>query len=147
VTAAFALGLVLRATAPTHVAQTWQFESLLPYPATVAAATYTGSELRSTFCALAKNALYPSTPTCQANGDAPGQGLLRLQASSAAKLRADEQRVLAAASGVRPLSRLQLMPRGPAVTGTPTGLRTAPGWLVVLAGVLLLPLPGRRLPS
>lgn len=142
--AAFLLGLLLRASAPTHVAQTWQFESLLPYPATVAAATYTGTEIRTTFCKLAHEALPPRTVTCQAIGDAPGQGLLRLQAGSEAGVRAEQTRVLEAAARVRQLSRLTLMSRGPAVTGTPTGMRTAPGWLPVLVAGLLLPVPGRR---
>lgn len=144
VAAAFLLGLVLRLAAPTHVAQTWQFESLLPYPATVQAATYTGTELRTTFCKLAREALAPHPLTCQATGEAPGQGILRLEADSTADLRAEQARVLAAAAGIRSLSRLELMSRGPAQTGTPTGLRTAPGWLAVLAGVWLLPVPGRR---
>ena len=144
VAGAFLVGLVLRAAAPTHVAQTWQFESLLPYPATVAAATYTGTELRTTFCKLAHEALRPAAVTCQATGDAPGQGLLRLQADSPAELRAAQTRVLEVAAPARQLSHLRLMSRGPAVTGKPTGLRTAPGWLPLLAVGFLLPVPGRR---
>ncbi|MFN2536585.1 MAG: hypothetical protein ABR549_00355 [Mycobacteriales bacterium] len=147
VLAAFLVGLALRMAAPTHVAQTWQFESLLPYPATVAAATYTGTELRTTFCTLVHAALAPAPVTCQATGDAPGQGILRLQADSTAALQAEQLRVLDVAARVHQLSRLQLMTRGPSVTGKPTGLSTAPGWLPVLVGVLLVPVPGRRVPA
>lgn len=147
VAAAFVVGLLLRTAAPTHVAQTWQFESLLPYPATVAAATYTGTEIRTTFCKLAKEAVRPAALTCQAIGDAPGQGLLRLEADTADGLRAQQRRVISATSSVRQLSWLRLMPRGPSLTGTPTGMRTAPGWLPVLVAVLVLPLPGRRVRS
>lgn len=144
VLAAAVAGLLLRAFAPTHAAQTWQFESLLPYPATVAAATYTGTELRTTFCILARTALPDATMTCQATGDAPGQGLLRLQARTAADLQAEKATVLAAGARARQLSRLQLQSRGPVVVGKPTGLRTAPGWLPLLVAVLVVPVPGRR---
>ncbi|MDX6220496.1 MAG: hypothetical protein QOJ48_2177 [Frankiales bacterium] len=144
VLAAAVAGLLLRAVAPTHAAQTWQFESLLPYPATVAAATYTGTELRTTFCTLARAALPDATMTCQSTGDAPGQGLLRLQAGSAAGVQAEKAAVLGAAAKAPPLSRLQLQTRGPLVVGKPTGLRTAPGWLPLLVAVWVLPVPGRR---
>jgi hypothetical protein len=144
VLAALVVGIALRVAAPTHVAQTWQFEALQPYPATVQAATYTGRELRTTFCALARDAAPGPGFVCQGIGDAPGQGLLRLQAGSSAALAAERDTVLSAVAPARIVSRVELSPRGPAERGVPTGLRTAPGWLPVLVAVLVLPLPGGR---
>lgn len=136
---AVALGLGLRWTAPTHVAQTWQFESLATYPATVAAATFTGTQLRATACRTIKQALPDTTQTC-ASSVGPGQGVLRLEAKDLIGLEAARSRAITAVHAIRPLSQLRLMPRGPAEEGTPTPLRTAPVWLAVFAATVLVPL-------
>lgn len=145
--AALLAGLVLVWTAPTHTAQTWRFDALLPYPATVQAATYTGSQLRSTVCVLAEEAARPRHITCQDAGDGPGQGILRLEAPTTPALLAERDRVLAAVHQARPLAYLQLEDAGAAHRGSPTGLRTAWGWLPLLVGLLVLPVPGRRTPA
>ncbi|MBW8792217.1 MAG: hypothetical protein JF597_01005 [Streptomyces sp.] len=141
---AVVIGLGLHAAAPRHVAKTWQFEGLLPYDATVQAATFTGTQLRGTFCSLAQIEAAGLRVTCQQNGDAPGQGLLRIEGRTLADVMAARDRALEAARRTRQLSLMTLYERGPAQSGTPTGLRTAPGWLPLLAGIWLLPVPGPR---
>jgi hypothetical protein len=144
VLAALAAGFVVRAAAPTHVAQTWQYETLRGYTATAFAPTYTGTELRATMCAVIRRTLADRPVTCLAAGLAPGQGTLRLEAPTREALTRDTTAALDAVHSVRQLSRLTLQTRGPAQSGTSTGLRTAPVWLPVLVGLWVLPVPGRR---
>lgn len=141
------VGLVVRAAAPDHVAQTWQFETLQPYVATALAPSYTGVQLRSTACDVVEADLRGTRSvamSCRPLGDGPGQGLLRLQARDAAGLRALALREVAVIRRVPTLERLVLVPRGPAEEGTPAALRTAPVWLPVAGLVWLLPVPRRR---
>jgi hypothetical protein len=145
------VGLLLALTAPRHVARTWQFETLDAYDATVFAPTYTGRQLRTSFCEVVETRLEGTGTaiTCRPSGvapevDAPGQGLLRLSATSRA---AGEQAAAAATSAtsqLRQLHRLRLQARGDWQEGSPSVLRTAPAWLPVLGLVVLLPVGGRR---
>lgn len=142
-----AIGLVLRVTAPSHRAQTWQFDTLRPALATALAPTYTGVQLRTTVCdSISADLAYRPgvASTCQPFQDGPGQGLLRLQAPNAAALGRLTAREVALIHRIPTLERVELRTMGPAETGIPAALRTAPAWLPVLGAVWLLPMPGRR---
>lgn len=138
------VGFGVRALAPSHVAQTWQFQTLDTYAATVYAPTFTGVQLRATLCDLLDTGLPDTRQTCQPVGNAPGLGTLRLEATDEQSLAEDLQRATALIRAAPPLRTVELQPVGPVQEGVPSAMRTAPAWLPVLGGLLLLPLPRRR---
>jgi hypothetical protein len=143
------VGLALRTVAPTHVAQTWEFDTLSVAVNTYAAPTYTGTELQTTVC-QAMQADLTDVPdialTCQPYGNAAGHGRLRLQAPTRAALARLATRETDIARQVPTLGRFTLAARTEPTKGTATGLRTAPVWLFVLGAVVLLPTPRVRQP-
>jgi hypothetical protein len=145
-----AIGFGARAAAPTNASQTWQFDTLDPYSSVVFAPTYTGVQLRVTLCELLAAELPEPPRTCQPignadrEGQAPGLGLLRLQAADLPSLRADAEQAEQIAHRVRQLTHLRLVPVEPEQVAAPNGLRTAPVWLPLLGSVLLAPLGRRR---
>ena len=143
-----AVGVALAVLAPTHRAQTWQFDTLRPYLATVEEPDYTGVQLRTTVCDVIGNDLAGRSHvdwTClRLRTGSPGQGLLRLQAPDAAGLRELADRELALVRRIPTENALTLEAMGPARTGTPSALRTAPAWLPMLGLVWLLPVPLTR---
>lgn len=142
-----ALGLGLRLFAPTHVAQSYRFDTLQPDVETLSAPTYTGRELRTTACdAVAADLRGQRTirMTCSESGQVPGQGLLRLQAASGAVLEEATLRTRRLIRTLPTLEHVQLEAVGPAERGTPSVMRTAPVWLPLFGALLLLPFPGRR---
>lgn len=138
------VGLGVSALAPHHVARTWQFQTLDTYAATAYAPTYTGVQLRATLCELLDTGLPDTRQTCQPVGSAPGLGTLRLEAGDKRSLHDEEQRVTALLRGAPLLRHVELQPVGPVQSGVPAAMRTAPAWLPLLGGLLLLPLPRRR---
>ncbi|MDX6217812.1 MAG: hypothetical protein QOG99_3396 [Frankiales bacterium] len=148
VAALLGLGLLLRTTASSHVAQEWQFETLTPAVNTAGAPTYTGVQLRTSACRLLDERLQrrPGLAVdCRAApDDAPGQTLLRLEAPNSYTLRELTLEAVSAIRSVPGLEQVALVSRGPEVRGRPSGLRTAPASLLAFGLVLLLPVPGRR---
>ena len=145
------LGWVVAASAPAHAARTWQFETLDAYDATVFAPTYTGRQLRTSLCQVVQSRLDGTDVSvrCRESGvgpddDAPGQGVLRVQAATSDEGEQLAEAAMASVAGVRQLRSVHLQSRGGWVTGTPSVLRTAPAWLPLLGLVVLLPTPRRR---
>jgi len=145
------LGTVLALAAPSHAARTWQFDTLDAYDATVFAPTYTGRQLRTSLCEVVQARLAGTDVSvrCRESGvgpddDAPGQGVIRVQASASGPGEQDAEAAIASVHGMRQLRSVHLQSRDGWITGTPSVLRTAPAWLPLLGALVLLPTPSRR---
>lgn len=142
------VGFLLRSSADGHVAREWQFETLTPAVNTASAPSYTGVQLRTSACDTLDRNLAGKrglSADCRpAPDDGPGQTLLRLQAPNPFLLRTLTQDAVETIRSVPGLEGVTLVSRGPEVFGKPSGLRTAPAWLLAFGLVLLLPVPRRR---
>ncbi|MCU1601852.1 MAG: hypothetical protein JWO22_2561 [Frankiales bacterium] len=142
------VGFLLRSSANLHVAREWQFETLTPAVNTAGAPNYTGVQLRTSACDTLDRSLARreglSADCRPAPDDGPGQTLLRLQAPNPFLLHKLTQEAVETIRTVPGLESVSLVSRGPEVSGTESGLRTAPASLLAFGLALLVPVPRRR---
>jgi len=158
---ATAVGFFIYVAAPTHVAATFTFTTLSPATEFQQDPADTGSILIRTVCNVAAADEFHQNDvsmTCQDpnaglaplaifHGDTlggPGQGTLRLQARDIDAARAELLDFTTALHSVRQLHDVRLHVVAPLKTGRPTPLRTAPVWLPLVVGLIVILLPRRR---